>query len=361
NAFSVLNLARNIQMLDCGGMEGLCDRMGQAMGVSGAEFASVFQYDAGWFYADAMNSILCRVTDIGLEETCEYLGQMSKIYTSDRMFEQLAYSPMILADVLSAMQSMGGLDELVNSLCQTYSYSDVVYAMQDMGMASLSRVNTDDLPELISNRINSQDDGRPLAVVIYPSADYNGAFMSGSGSVHQLIEHGYRVMYYEADTDTEIEVCLVNGTQNGAVPAAVLIVGGHGSQQSLSLGCSEGEECLVDFSDYGQLSGLRDMLADGGTIILYSCSNGQGLNEQANMANMWAQLFPNAAHVFSMTEPSNIESLTFSSDNKVTDVTFGCDTYDAALYDTDFSFTFNGIDEEELYLKIEIGYQEIKD
>jgi hypothetical protein len=72
---------------------------------------------------------------------------------------------------------------------------------------------------------------------------------------------------------------------------------------------------------------------------------------------MWAQLFPNAAHVFAEPESSNIESLSFGPDGRVTGANFYCDTYDAAQYDT--HFTFGGMDEEATEATVEEVYYKI--
>jgi hypothetical protein len=165
------------------------------------------------------------------------------------------------------------------------------------------------------------------------------------------------VMYYEADTDTEAVVALQGATQNGSAPAQLIMFGGHGTQQSVMLGSYGGEEGVIDFSDWGQLSGLSNCLADGGTIVFASCSVGRGLAQEANIVNMFGELFPNAAHVFGETAPSNIISISFGPDGRVNGVQYGCPTYDGAGIT---GFKFGDMDPAVLEVKLAQVYAEIR-
>jgi len=90
------------------------------------------------------------------------------------------------------------------------------------------------LTEIVENRFYSgTDDPRPRAIVVFPRDDYNDAF--NTPPIDELRKK-YRLMYYEAGDVPELAQGLAAASRGGNVGA--VIIGGHGSPQSLQLGKS---------------------------------------------------------------------------------------------------------------------------
>lgn len=156
--------------------------------------------------------------------------------------------------------------------------------------------------ELVANREQPRvNDGRPLAVVVFPKADWNGAFhvenLAGLAASHRL-------MFYEASVEGDLVEALHDATT--AQQAAVLIVGGHGERTSTTFSSESGEEHYLDFSDEPELisAGLRSAVEEGGHVVMKSCSTGSGKDRARNISNMMARVFPQA-NVWAPTEPDN--------------------------------------------------------
>jgi len=351
----VIDNIDKIEAMYEGGVKGiptLFSNLAQTLGVSVEEVVQPF----GWILSSTnLVYFFESVNSLGIDRFIQYVAEAVTIYGGESVFYCLKDDIQTFSDVFSQIDSLGGLQAFVDSLSVSNQKWEVIYALQDMRISVFARFRPEDLAEVIQNRIANVDDGRPLAVVVYPTGDYNGALSNNDDVFHQIIQQGYRVMYYAVGTDTEAFGAMEQATHDGALPAEVLIVGGHGSQVDTGFGYMwidpvtnmwVDEPVKLDFSDYTELTGLNSILAQGGTIILVSCSNGQGLNLEANMANMWAQAFPQAGHVFAPVIPTNIDSITFGPGGRITAVNFrGEEAYDAAQYDT--YFTFSGEEEQD--------------
>ena len=186
--------------------------------------------------------------------------------------------------------------------------------------------------QLVHNRANPQEvDARPRAVVIYPKDDWNGQF-SGSGSYVEDLTRGYRVMYYQVESDAAFAKAVQDGTN--AQKAQLLFIGGHGEPTVTAFGADDparlppemrkrlegnrlgakemaqmmarlaevNEEKYLDFSDADLLAPLKNRLEAGSNIVLMSCSTGKGDKKGKNLANFLHQQFPQA-RVHAPTEP----------------------------------------------------------
>lgn len=197
-----------------------------------------------------------------------------------------------------------------------------------------SRFAMDDLEQLVMNRLNAKyadyHDPRPLAVVIYPKSDWNGAFSWFTGFYKMIRSHScyrkiggklvssmksesssgryvdntlpglmkfYRVLYYEAKNERELVAYFKQATQRRK--ASLVIFGGHGNQNVLALGAADpalspvkSEKFYLDISDRQDLKGLSKRLVKGAHIVLHSCSNAAGGPGAHNMVNMMVDVFP---------------------------------------------------------------------
>ena len=96
---------------------------------------------------------------------------------------------------------------------------DLLEKCKKLNIEFIGRFPYDTLKGFVENRLTSQKDNRPLVVVIYPKKDWNGAFYGQS--IVDFVNHGYRVMYYEVNTDKEMIQSLKDVTQDQQ--AALLI------------------------------------------------------------------------------------------------------------------------------------------
>lgn len=171
----------------------------------------------------------------------------------------------------------------------------------------ISRFST--IEELIRNRTTpDENDPRPLAVVVFGTADWNKAFENNA--IDELLK-GYRVVYHEVSTEGGAINALQEATAKRA--ASLLIIGGHGTQGETQLGGGlfwpwQREERNLDLSDEEQLrrANIGKMVGPGAHVILESCSTGQGRDKENNMANMLHRLMPQAT-IHAPTEPAAVQ------------------------------------------------------
>lgn len=173
------------------------------------------------------------------------------------------------------------------------------------------------LRELIANRSQPRppSDKRPLALAIFSTSDFNGAFEQNSLAD---LTRAYRVLYVEVSSDEELLAALETHTR--AEPAALLLIGGHGEPKSLRLGEDQrgagrdrfsgdrdrsNEQLFLDREDGDQIGDrLRRAVARGGHIVLKSCSTGSGGYDGYNLASTVAALAPQA-YVHAPLQPTN--------------------------------------------------------
>jgi hypothetical protein len=198
--------------------------------------------------------------------------------------------------------------------------------------ANFGNARLSEIQEIIDNRRDLKPDGRPLAVVVYPKpeTDYNGALRDRNLAI-DLIRRGYRVVYFEAGKDTGLFNAIRVAGRYEKIP--LLVIGGHGTRLSTQFGADYklGEARILDISDLREMGGLRRYLGKNSTIVLNSCSTGEGEERAANIANLLAIIFPNST-VFAPTKPSSSE-LIFDHDRVVGVQYYGATTYSIHAHD----------------------------
>ena len=191
-----------------------------------------------------------------------------------------------------------------------------------LSRAKLLRFST--LQELVRNRSANKPDGRPLAVILYPKSDWNGSF-AYNDYVDALIEQGYRVMYYEAESDEQVIQFLKGATQEQQ--ADLIVLGGHGEQGGMQFGKDNSEKAQLDLNNGKKLagSGVRSALKEGGTVALYGCSTGKGREKEDNMVNFLRRVFPQAAPkgIWAPIVPTGAIRLIFDENHRVIKVEYG--------------------------------------
>lgn len=202
-------------------------------------------------------------------------------------------------------------------------YQDLYRRAEPFGIELPLRFDPAVTRRLLENRAQGSGDSAKLAVVNYPKTDWNNYFHGGSDRIKTLIEHGYRVMYYEEGKDSQVAENLKAATKNH--PAPLIILGAHGMRGEMQYGESDprseqrSEEKNVDVGDLGKFraAGLGSVLAPGGVVVLESCSTGSGRDKGDNMANMFLKLWPGASGIYAPTIPSALVGYLFKADGSV--------------------------------------------
>lgn len=149
------------------------------------------------------------------------------------------------------------------------------------------------------------DTEKPNAVVIFPINDYNKAFESdGEAELFEMIKENYDVWVKIVSQEDEVYDAI------SYVPnIELLILGGHGTQTTLSLGeddlrlkeSTKNETYTIDIQDL-ELKDYLPMLNSDAVIFLNSCSNAEGGREKNNLANFITEM-SNGRKVIAAKEP----------------------------------------------------------
>ncbi len=167
------------------------------------------------------------------------------------------------------------------------------------------------LAEAIRQRKLEGTDQRPVVLLIYPSADWNGAF-DAYPVADQLIESGlYRVVYYEAGSDQEAEEILRRITKDGENPVHTLILAGHGTSLDLAWATGNEDASRLEIRDFDG-DPLGDLIAKSVTrqVVLYSCSTGEGREKGFNLTNAMADRLSKGVRLISPDKATNIRKMT---------------------------------------------------
>lgn len=175
--------------------------------------------------------------------------------------------------------------------------------------------------------LGHETDDLPVAVVIGPTSDHNGAFTSSRGYplLDTLISSGrFHVLYFESDTDTGDHDAALAAYEGTGRSLHTVVFAGHGLRTAMARGGGDpatGEildwrdEDFLDLDDLraGELGDLNAMMEPNGQILMWSCSNGEGGSDASNLANGMAEYVP-GRRVYSTPIPSNIASLEIRED-----------------------------------------------
>lgn len=222
------------------------------------------------------------------------------------------------------------VDTLIDSLEKNSDKNDfsrelltLLKRAEKLGIDFPERFNFSTLQELVRNREANKPDNRPLAVILYPKSDWNGA-SAFNDYVDALIGEGYRVMYYEAESDAQVIQFLNSAT--GEQQAELIVFGGHGEQGNISFGNGDSEEAQLDLKDENQLitSGVSHALKDNGQIIIKGCSTGEGREQGNNMVNLLRRVFPQASPkgIWGPTVPTSIRQFIFDENHRLIKVEY---------------------------------------
>ncbi|HLD72227.1 MAG TPA: hypothetical protein VJA23_01445 [Candidatus Nanoarchaeia archaeon] len=139
--------------------------------------------------------------------------------------------------------------------------------------------------------ISFADSDKPNALLIFPYSDWNYNFSSSEmRELTQKLKESYDLLVKVANQEETFYSALEE------VPdAELLILSGHGTASSLSLGetdlswfpSEKDESYQIDLSDW-ELEEILNQLHPSAVIFLNSCSNGYGRENLGNLANFIA-------------------------------------------------------------------------
>lgn len=222
----------------------------------------------------------------------------------------LARADVHALDVDAAMRErVFGLDPSLRALWEQSRAS-----LDAVGIYNALRLSPAARAEIVANRATprTSDDQRPTALVVTPRADANGAFAFPN---YEALTKHYRVLYFEAASDADLRAVLDDVKARGE-SAELVVLAGHGRRDLLAFGAADPAslpggaspalERYVDFGDADLLAGaLRDVTRPGASLVVASCSTGEGRDRAGNIANLVASWVPHA-HVVAPTITSNL-------------------------------------------------------
>tara|TARA_Y100000310_G_scaffold138694_1_gene137712 strand:- start:450 stop:3002 length:2553 start_codon:yes stop_codon:yes gene_type:complete len=228
------------------------------------------------------------------------------------------------------LKSLAGLTELIeltgiDPAFQT-DYLDSMYELIEknhaiFGITHFHRYKGSELlRENIRNLEKGYDPNKPVALIIHNKNDWNDAF-SSSEYIKELgrLTKGYNRFIYETDKDEKgIEIIRYIGENFKDI--SLLTPGGHGDRISMNLGESDKKDFTLsrraiepydsyhfDITDEEELRSVSQYLTEDASIILMSCSTGEGGESADNLANTFARAFE-GRNVYSATEPIHLEN-----------------------------------------------------
>ena len=148
---------------------------------------------------------------------------------------------------------------------------------------------------------------RPRALVVFSSADHNGALHSPR--IEKLAK-AYDVVYYDVATEDDLIAALQASAEHRR--ADLFLLAGHGNGLAMRLGDTTAEDFadeerfVLDLTDREQLlaAGIAKAVAPGGRMMAISCSNARGRGARNNLANMYSNILPEA-RVYAAVFPTN--------------------------------------------------------
>ncbi len=169
------------------------------------------------------------------------------------------------------------------------------------------------LENRLANKLNQPlpSSSQGIAIVIYPKSDHNSAFLK-SEPIKQLIDRGYSVMYYEVASPVEMEQAIKDATKDGETPASFMLIGGHGTPDSIQFGNIGGEDAFLA-SDHETLApgALRRFFKPDAKGLLESCSSGGITTKEVNMVQAFANA--NGINVYGPDKNTSLTRINFDS------------------------------------------------
>ena len=267
--------------------------------------------------------------DTAVVETPVTPPSVDEVLTYHRSFEKLEEGPArerLWRDAISRLRAEG----YPHLPPENETYASFRARLEAVGPHLADRIVS--LRNALTLLHNHESLGRgspalPVAVLIGPAADYNGAFSSHRGYplLDSLISSGrFHVLYFESADEAGARDAMMAAHEGTGRRLHTVVFAGHGLPTALALGGPDPgetasalgpEEAFLDINDLraGDLGDLNAILDPCGQVLMWSCSNGAGGAEALNLANGVAESVPDRL-VYSTPIPSNISQLLVRED-----------------------------------------------
>jgi len=140
-------------------------------------------------------------------------------------------------------------------------------------------------------------DPRPLALLFFPTEDWNRAFEGDAADIEKQFQQGYRRLYFEPNDKYTLKKNILDATAR--LKASFVVFGGHGKQKGIRLGSRRRRSSnlprshyWLDTSDGSLFAPLKDRFMKGADIVLSSCSAAKGGKDADNILNAVARWYP---------------------------------------------------------------------
>ncbi len=134
------------------------------------------------------------------------------------------------------------------------------------------------LPKVAEGKLNKDK----VALVVMAKSDWNDAFYQEAKLYAELIDMEYSVVVFETALEKEA-FGFMGKFRDAYAPASLLILAGHGSYTTLTLGLGTNAE--IDTNDKKKLLKVveNNPVSEDGVVLLFSCDTGLGDDSLANM------------------------------------------------------------------------------
>jgi hypothetical protein len=176
-------------------------------------------------------------------------------------------------------------------------YIKIISQLRALNIYFLNRLKTKAALEIIKNRKNlHKSDGRPVALLIFAKDDPFGVLSYTEDQIVELVEKGYRVIYYEINKETEFYNIVRSVGKRKKISR--LIIAGIKNKKSIHFGKygkaqkkTDLEQFDLDLSDMSEMKDLVQYLKSGSEVILLSTSAEDDGKRRKNIVSMLKQIF----------------------------------------------------------------------
>lgn len=247
----------------------------------------------------------------------------------------LKRDPQLLAHFAASPRTLRAFDRQAIYECPEIRsiYERYWSTLTKLGISSMSvdRFKDATLNKLVEARLNVTGERSDRTVVFaYSSTDYNGAF--DSTRVDDFLFKGYTVLYYELRSDADLATALRDAARPKAGtttlrPVDAVVIAGHGSRNSTEVAAGTNEKDELDPGDEKQLrrARVRNYVKPGGSVLLFSCSTGEGGPTASNMATFFHRVFNGRVHVFAPNIPTFAQEVLFDAKHGVRGIAYASD------------------------------------
>ena len=146
-----------------------------------------------------------------------------------------------------------------------------------------------------------QLDTRPVALVVYPRTDHNGAFQQGGPGIWRggrnavdALTNEYRVIYFQAADSGDVVAAIDQASQDGRDQIRTFLLAGHGQPGSIQLS----EHGHLSARELDEFSNRRHCFEPGGQLLLFSCSTGKLLEHNQPLCPVGVMLNSHLEHLY---------------------------------------------------------------